>query len=117
MLILDPAFLAGVRIPTIKLGEPNFPKAQLASFEPNGVGNILTRWGARRLEVARDRRSINQRLVEFIVPLTMLECLLTVHRPDPLAISGLLDVLGLLGIHAAVEAHISVPLANARYRG
>src|SRR5207245_9223669 len=52
MLILDPAFLTGVRIPTIKLGEPNFPKAQLASLEPNGVGNIRTRWGPRRFEIA-----------------------------------------------------------------
>src|SRR5437588_12492883 len=56
-------------------------------------------------------------LIEFIVPLAMFKCLLAVHRPDPLAISGLLDVLGLLGIHAAVETHISVPLANARYCG
>src|SRR5262245_3086698 len=113
MLILDPAFLASVGIPTIKLGEPNFPKAQLASLEPNGVGNILTRWRACRFEITRDCCSVDQRLIEFIVPLAMLECLLTVHRPDPLAISSLLDVLSLLGIDAAVEAHVSVPLANA----
>jgi hypothetical protein len=30
------------RRPTIKLGESSFPKAQLASLEPNGFGNILT---------------------------------------------------------------------------
>src|SRR5262249_9277569 len=52
MLILDPAFFAGVRIPTVKLGEPNFPKAQLASLEPNAVSDVLARWCARRLEVA-----------------------------------------------------------------
>jgi hypothetical protein len=51
------------------------------------------------------------------MPLAMLEGLLTVHRPDPLTISGLLDVLGLLRISAAVETHISVPLANARHCG
>src|SRR5438445_12349777 len=50
MLILDPTFLTGVGIPTIKLGEPSFPKAQFASLEPNGVGNIRTRWCSRRLE-------------------------------------------------------------------
>ena len=49
---LDPPLLAGIRMPPIILGAPNFAKAQFPRFEADKFGHILTRWGARRLEIA-----------------------------------------------------------------
>ena len=49
------------------------------------------------------------------MPLAVCECLFAVDSPYPLAVSGLLDILGLLGMDSAVKAHVSFPLANARY--
>ena len=52
MVILDPAFLAGVRIAAIVLRKADLPKAQLPSFNTDGFAHILACRGARRLEIA-----------------------------------------------------------------
>src|SRR5262249_14650383 len=40
-----------------------------------------------------------------------------VDGPDPLAIRGFLDVLGLLGIRAGIEAQVGLPQGNTRDGG
>src|SRR5207245_5974577 len=96
-------------------GEPSFPKAQFPRLPSNGLRLILAVWRARRLEITRNGGGVDERLIEFIVPLAVCDRLFAVDTPYPLAVGGLLDILGLLGIHSAVKAHVSFPLANARY--
>jgi len=100
-------------MPPIIFGAPNFAKAQLPRFEADEFGHILTRWGARRLEITGNRRRIDQRRIDFIVPFAVVERFLAVHRPHPLTVSSLLDVLGFLRIHTTVKAQVRVPQGNA----
>src|SRR5262249_49911556 len=53
-------------------------------------------------------------LIHFIVPFAVLEYLWGVHRPHPLTISSLLNILGFLRIDAAIEAQVCLPQGNAR---
>src|SRR5262245_58172590 len=60
---------------------------------------------------------MDQGLVHFIMPLTVLQCFLTVYRPHPLTIRSFLDILRLLRVNTAVNTYIRFPLANTRNCG
>ena len=117
VLVFYPALLAGIRVLVVELGEPYLAEAQLASLEADHLREINTLFGcARRLNVAADRGGAYQGLVELVVSGAILEDILGVHRPDPLSIRGLFDVLGLDWIYTAVEGYVFLFQGDSRHR-
>src|SRR4030095_16225561 len=117
VLVFRPVPLARVRVAPVVLGETNFAKAQLTRLAANSVGHVLAGRGAGGLEVPRDRRGVDEWLADVVVSLAVFAHLRAVDSPDPLPIGGFLDVLGLLGIRAAVEAQVGLPEGNTRDGG
>ena len=117
VLVFRPVPFAGVRVAPVIFGETNFAKTQLARLAANSLGRILAGRGAGGLEVPRDRRGVDEGLADVIVSLAVFAHLRAVDGPDPLPIGGFLDVLGLLGIRAAVETQVSLPEGNTRDGG
>ena len=117
VLVFRPVPFAGVRVAPVIFGETNFAKTQLARLAANSLGRILAGRGAGGLEVPRDRRGVDEGLADVIVSLAVFAHLRAVDGPDPLPIGGFLDVLGLLGVRAAVETQVSLPEGNTRDGG
>src|SRR6266581_2321507 len=117
VLVFRPVPFAGVRVAPIILGEANFAKAQLTGLAANRLGCVLACRGTGGLEVPRDSRGVDEWLADVVVSLAVFAHLRAVDGPDPLPIGGFLDVLGLLGIRAAVETQVGLPQGNTRDGG
>ena len=117
VLVFRPVPFAGVRVAPVILDETNFAKAQLTRLAANSPGHVLASRGAGGLEVPRDRRGVDEWLADVVVILAVFAHLRAVDGPDPLPIGGFFDVLGLLGIRAAVEAQVGLPEGNTRDGG
>ena len=117
MLVLDPPALALVGIVTVESRKADLAEPKLARPQPEGFGHVLAELRrARRLDLARDRGGVHQRLVDLVVLLAVREDLRRIDRPDPLSVRGLLDVLRLQRVHPSVEGYVLVVLAYARDR-
>src|SRR5262249_51306394 len=112
-----PVPLARVRVATVILGVTNFAEAQLTRLAANGLGHVFASRDAGRLEVARDRRGVDEWLADVVVSLSIFAHLRAVDGPHPLPVGGFLDVLSLLRIRAAVEAQVGLPERNTRDGG
>ena len=117
MLVLDPLAFALVGVVTVEPGKSNLPESKLTCPEPDPLGHVLAEIrSAGRLDVARYRGGVHQRLVDLVVLLAVLEHLGGIDRPDPLSVRGLLDVLRLQWVHSGVEGYVLVVLAYAWHR-
>src|SRR5262249_61248628 len=110
--LLRPVPFALVRIAPFILGEPVFAKAELMRLAAYSLGHVLARWGSGGFEVPRHRRGVDEWLADVVMGLAVFAHLRAVDGPDPLAIRGFLDVLGLLGIRAGLEAQVGLPQGN-----
>ena len=117
MGVLNPLALGRKRVAHVVGCETGFGKAQLAGLKPYLLSYVLAVvWLHGRLDVAAVLGGLYDGLIEHVVNPPVGELVFLVDCPDPLPVSGVLDLLALQGILPGIEVHFGGKLDNAGLR-